>query len=354
MSESRRGFLAKIFGGTLVAAAGGAIKVTEAKEDFDEAAAVKAVNDYTGKMVKDRTPDIFREVGPYELESTEFASETVKLDPSAPPFTKWAPPHIVLNDFKPATTGIYINDAKIAFVDRVYAWWPNQGDKPWVGMRIVIPVKGFNHNAMMAKIKGEIPNVVFGPCKATSAFPVFLQHPTKEEPLHVNVMSLERDEHELQRVFACENGRVSFNQPVPEIKFMRCSRCDHYERMLTEDQRKGQPADGWVVNVGEPGSYSKMCPRCSCRDRKEVVINEKSHPYKLAMDCESTWMSWYREDASPDAPRVRHFGWPQGFNPHNTAAWLPKDKIPQARIFPEPNYQDALSRFLTFGQPWVV
>jgi len=340
MSESRRGFLAKIFGGTLVAAAGGAIKVAEAKE----------------------APGVSKkEIGPYELESTEaelreaFAAQHELIERDKQLFgPNWSPPHIVIDDFKPATTDILINDTKIAFVDRLYAWWPNQGDKPWVGMRIVIPVKGFNHNAMMAKIKGEIPNVVFGPCKATSAFPVFLQHPTKEEPLHVNVMSLERDEHELQRVFACENGRVSFNQPVPEIKFMRCSRCDHYERMLTEDQRKGQPADGWVVNVGEPGSYSKMCPRCSCRDRKEVVINEKSHPYKLAMDCESTWMSWYREDASPDAPRVRHFGWPQGFNPHNTAAWLPKDKIPQARIFPEPNYQDALSRFLTFGQPWVV
>ena len=325
MSESRRGFLAKIFGGTLVAAAGGAIKVAEAKEDLD----VKSAEEYA-KIHK-------------EVERTASGRNR----------QQWAPPHIVIDDYKPATTDILINDTKIAFVDRVYAWWPNQGDDPWVGMRIVIP-KGYNHTAMMHKIKGEIPRVAYGsPNLNHDCFPC-LKHPTKDELLHVNVMSLERDEYELQRIFACENGRVSFNQPVPEIKFMRCSRCDHYERMLTEDQRKGQPADGWVVNVGEPGSYSKMCPRCSCRDRKEVVINEKSHPYKLAMDCESTWMSWYREDASPDAPRVQHFGWPQGFNPHNTAAWLPKDKIPQARIFPEPNYRDALSRFLTFGQPWVV
>ena len=156
MTESRRGFLAKCFGGALVAAAGGAIKLAEAKD---------------GKV----------EVGPYELESTEFVNGKAVLKDKLVDVPKWSPPHIVLDDFSPGSTDILINDQKIAFVDRVYAWWPNQGDKPWVGMRIIIPPEragGWDRN--------EVPRVAYKPPNLNhDCFPC-LKHPTKDELLHVN------------------------------------------------------------------------------------------------------------------------------------------------------------------------
>ena len=316
MSNDRRDFLAKCFGGAVTAASGVFVPYgSEAKGSdavFEDKCSPASGGSLSWSYLPASTPK----------------DQQIRLE----------------TDLTPSGTRLVRGDGKhIAFVNELAVCWTPATKQAWVGFGLfILPPTGEPTSAFHP----HLGSASVGPVASKSFSPILLDEQDRTMPMAV--CSYTYDPMSLMRSVYCGTFmEVKLTKPLKEhdISFMQCDSCSYYDRCLTFKAKTkadfANPQRAGEFSIWGPttdiNTAQRACPNCGHAGRQQLDFHDEKQLHKLYMVPDASLLA-LREPNSV----VASFG-PSDMGFNRRSAWIAQEKI-IAQLEPTPNFMNDVFR----------